>query len=68
MLADQAAVNGSCTHFVRKVSLTSAVFDPNAVADALCERALKTKPYDQRYHSRYLIGKQKIFGIKNIYN
>ena len=38
-VTDMIAVNGSCTHFVRQVSVTPIVVDSIAVAVALCERA-----------------------------
>ena len=41
MFTDPGAVNGSSTYFVRQVSATPIIVDPIAVADALCERALR---------------------------
>ena len=40
MFEDSVTVSGSCTRFVRHVSVTPIIVDPIAVADAPCEREL----------------------------
>ena len=43
MFADRVAVNGSCTHFVRHVSVTPLIVGSIAVDDTPCERALEVE-------------------------